>query len=129
MPTIQVSTRELLSAVAQLSPAELAAFAAEVMALRHQRLSPECDIAEPELLRLARLQLPEDVEQRYALLRARRRAETLTPEENAELLQLTTRTEHLNVVRLEALAALARLRKVTFPEIMNQLGIKAPPYE
>jgi hypothetical protein len=129
MPTIQVPTSELLRAVRQLSPAELEEFTAEVLALRHQRLSPGAEASEEQLLEAVREDLPEQARARYADLRARRRAGTLTPQEQAELLQITTEVEHRNVSRMQALAALARLRGVSLTQVMDQLGIKAPPYE
>jgi hypothetical protein len=86
-------------------------------------------LTEEELLEVINRAMAEVRQQRYAVLRARRRKEALTAEEQAEFLQLTTEAEHLNVTRLQALAALAQLRKVSLDEVMEQLGIQAPPYE
>jgi len=57
-----------------------------------------------------------------------RREERLTPEEHAELCELTHQIELANARRLEYLAELARLRGTGLREVMRQLGIQAPPY-
>jgi len=129
MPTIQVPTSELLRAVRQLSPAELESFAAEVLALRNEVLTPGPKATEGELLEIVHRLLPDGTKRRYEELKVRRRAETITPEELAELIEITTCLEHLNVVRLEALVALGKLRGLSLSQVMDQLGIKAPPYE
>lgn len=64
----------------------------------------------------------------YQDLVAKRRAETLTAGEHAELLALTEQIEMGNVHRLERLAELARLRGTTLRGIMQQLGIRRPSY-
>ncbi len=65
---------------------------------------------------------------RYNELVAKRRAETLTPDEQAALIALSDQIEDLNAHRVECLAELARLRQTSLSDLMQQLGIKAPPY-
>lgn len=48
---------------------------------------------------------------------------TVTAEEHAELLQLAEIAEQLTVERLQAVIALAKLRKVAPAEMMRQLGL------
>lgn len=48
---------------------------------------------------------------------------TVTAEEHAELLQLADLAEQLTVERLQAVLALAKLRKVAPAELMRQLGL------
>lgn len=66
-------------------------------------------------------------QQRFDELSARRRAFTLAPEENDELLRLIDESDALTARRLEALAELAQLRQVPLPTLMKQLGLNAPP--
>jgi hypothetical protein len=130
MPTIhlqaEVSRDALLEAVGQLSPPELDQFVAEVLKLRARRGPPRLGAAESELLSRINRDFPEGLRERYAELIARRRDESLTPEEHQELLRLTAEAERLEGDRLAALAELARLRGVPLRALMDDLGIQAP---
>lgn len=66
--------------------------------------------------------------ERYHKLLAKRRAEELSSAEQAELISMSDQIEAANVRRMEHLAELARLRSVPLTELMDQLGIKPPPY-
>lgn len=131
MPTIQlqaeVSRDALLEAVRQLSPPELDQFVAEVLRLRSRRGPSRLGATESELLARINQGFPEDLRGRYAELIARRRDESLTPEEHQELLRLTAETEGLEAERLAALAELARVRGVPLRTLMDDLGILMPP--
>ena len=54
--------------------------------------------------------------------------ESITDEEHAELLRLTDKAEQLQAVRLKAVIDLAKLRGVSFEEMMKQLGFKPRRY-
>jgi hypothetical protein len=127
MPVVQVEARlspaDLLHAAEQLEPEELDTFARSVVALRTARSAGVLPQGEAELLlRINEVPDPE-VARRYDHLIERRRAETLTPEEHAELLALTARMEALDGRRLEALAELAQKRGVTLRTLMQELGL------
>ena len=93
------------------------------------RLDARClPEAEAHLLRHINEGLSPEVWRRYTELIAKRRAETLTPDEHAALITLSDQIEELNARRIEFLAELARLRQTSLSEIMRQLGIKSPPY-
>lgn len=66
--------------------------------------------------------------ERYRLLIAKRRAATLTSDEQTELIQTSDRIELANAKRMEAAIALAKLRGQSLAEVMQDLGIEAPPY-
>jgi hypothetical protein len=68
--------------------------------------------------------LPSESWERYHRLIEKRRAETLTLEEQSELIQLSDRIEELNVERMAALAELARLRRKALPDLLHQLAIR-----
>jgi hypothetical protein len=70
--------------------------------------------------------VPPEVQARYDELIDKRRAESLTPEEYEELLRLTDHVETVGVKRIEALAALARLRGTSLKALMGELGIQMP---
>jgi len=81
---------------------------------------------EAQLLMKINRGVPFDLQRRYDELIEKRRAETLTPDEYAELLRLTAQMEQLNVERVESLCKLADLRKMSLTALMRELGIKAP---
>jgi hypothetical protein len=124
----QLPTDELLKAVGQLSQPELEQFVFQVIALRAQRKAPSLPRAESELLLKINQGASPDVQKRYGELIAKRRAETLTPDEYNELLRLTEQTEALEARRVEYLAELARLRNTTLAALMKDLGIRKPAY-
>jgi hypothetical protein len=61
---------------------------------------------------------------RYHLLVAKRQAETLTSDEQQELIALSDAIETANVQRIEYVAELARLRNTTVAAVMQALGLK-----
>jgi hypothetical protein len=132
MPIVQVearlSTDELLKAVGQLSKSELEQFASQIIALRAQRQAPSLPQTEAELLLKINQGVPPEVQKRYDELIAKRRAESLAPEEYDELLHLTDQTENLEARRMEYLTELAHLRHTSLAKLMENLGIRPPAY-
>ncbi|MCI0477437.1 MAG: hypothetical protein L0Y55_14420 [Anaerolineales bacterium] len=132
MPVVQVEaqvpTDELLKAVGRLSQPDLEQFVSQVITLRAQRQAPGLPRAESELLLKINEGVPPDLQARYNELIAKRQAEALTPDEYQELLRLTQQAEKMQARRVEYLAELARLRGVTLTALMEDLGIRTPPY-
>jgi hypothetical protein len=93
---------------------------------RDRGLPPHLPRAEAELLQRINEGLPEATWERYHALKEKRDAETLTEAEHAELIRLVNQVEGWNVRRLEAVAELAKLRGVRFPDLVKQLGLGAP---
>ena len=123
-----MSTKELLKAVSQLSKSDLDRFVQQTLEVRAQRSAPSLPQAEAELLQKVNQSILPEIQQRYETLITKRIAETLTPEEHAELLQLTDSIEHLEAQRMTYLTELARLRRTSLSELMEQLGIHPPGY-
>ena len=98
--------------------------------LRHAQNDGTPHLTEREfcLLQQINLGLPEETWQHYHELIAKRRAETLTPDEQATLIEISDQIEKLNVNRVKHLVELARLRKVSLSALMQQLGIEALSY-
>ncbi len=61
---------------------------------------------------------------RYHTLISKRRAETLTPDERQELITLSDQIETANAQRMTYLVELARLRKISLPTLIQELGLK-----
>ncbi|MBI3537470.1 MAG: STAS/SEC14 domain-containing protein [Chloroflexi bacterium] len=132
MPIVQVEaqlpTDELLKAVGKLSQSDLEQFVSQVIALRAKRQSPSLSHTESELLLKINQGVPAEIQKQYKGLIAKRRAETLTANEHAELLRLTKQVEKLEARRVESLAELARLRNTTLTALMKKLNIRKPRY-
>ena len=132
MPVVQVEaqlpTDELLRAAGQLNQPDLEQFVSQVIALRAKRQAPSLPRVESELLLKINAEVPSAIQTRYNELIAKRQAETLTPDEYKELLQLTQQVEKLEVRRVEYLAELARLRRTSLTALMEKLGIRPPAY-
>jgi hypothetical protein len=130
VPTINiqadVSVDMLVQAAEQWSKEELRQFTAQMLALSAKRMAPSITQEEAELLLHSNSRLPEDVQQCYDELIAKRDAATLSDEEYTELLRLTKQVEAFDVARIEALSKLACLRGVTLAELMHQLEITSP---
>ena len=129
MPSIQVDTEQLLQAAAQLPRFEFEKFLTKLHALRRQADVPHLSQRESELLRQINQSLPQPIQKRYEALRKRRRNSSLTAAEEREFLALTKQREQFDVERLQSLAELARLRDITLPALLQQLGIQTPEPE
>jgi len=78
---------------------------------------------ESKLLKKINASLSAIAWERYRLLLAKRDAEALNAQEQAELVALSDQIEAANVRRMKAVAELARLRETSVPALMESLGI------
>lgn len=124
----EVSTAQLLRAVEQLPPQELAVFVARLLALRAQHAEPHLSQEETALLLQVNAGLPAETQRRFDQLVTKRQEEIITPEELAESIRITEQIEHCDAQRLAALEALAQLRRMTLADLLDSLGITPPPY-
>jgi hypothetical protein len=129
MPTIQVEAEQLFDAALQLPPLELDQLVARLQTLRRKTKVPRLSQPESELLRRINQGVPAQLQQRSGALRRKRSRQKLTRKEQQELLSLSKQIEHLDLERLRHLAELAKLRDISLPDLMRQLGLKAPEPE
>lgn len=125
---VQLSSEELLKAVAQLSQPDLEQFVSQVLLLQAQRKVTPLLQAEAQLLLKINQSLPSDAQKYYDELITKRQAETITPDEYSELLHLSEQMEKLQAQRIEYLSELARLRRTSLTALMENLGIQMPIY-
>ncbi len=132
MPAIQIksvaSFEDIFRGVEQLSMPELEDFVGRILALRAKRKASVLSTSETELLQKINEGLLPIAQQRYNDLSAKRRQETLTPFEHQELLDLIAQIEQFDAKRVNCLAELAQLRRVSVRALMKQLGIRRPAY-
>ena len=86
------------------------------------------DSNKTELLLKINQGLPFDTQKRYDELVAKRKAETLAPDEHQELLGVIEQIEKSDAERIKHLADLARLRGTILTALMKDLGIHPPVY-
>lgn len=91
--------------------------------------APHLSRSEAELFQRINEGLPEETWQEYHALVAKRRAETLTPEQHRSLIELSDQIEMDYARRLESVLALARLRGNSLEKQMQALGIPQHSYE
>jgi len=127
MPTLKInaelSKEDLLKAAQQLNPRDLEQFTKEVLKLKAQQNAQSLPEAEAELLLKINQGLDLAVKKRYQALLEKRDTETLSHNEYMELLKLTDIVEDHQAKRLKYLAELAKLRKISLTELMEQLDI------
>lgn len=132
MTTIQVeahlSTEQLLHAIESLPADALQLVVRRLLELRAMRAAPHVSTDEAALLEIINQPLPSAIQHRYLMFVAKRRTETLTPAEHAELQALSDQLEQRDATRMAAFAALARARQMSVPELMDALGIQTPAY-
>jgi len=87
--------------------------------------APHLNHVESDLLQKINQGLPEHKWQRYNELIAKRRAETLTDEEQTELIEISDVIEQTNAERMARLAKLAQLRHAPLENTMHELGISS----
>ncbi|HEY9607636.1 MAG TPA: STAS/SEC14 domain-containing protein [Allocoleopsis sp.] len=84
--------------------------------------------AEANLLQKINLGLTPEMWENYHALIAKRRAETLTSQEQATLIEISDQIEQANARRIQYLIELASLRGTSLETLMQKLGIEAPAY-
>lgn len=67
--------------------------------------------------------IPIETWERYHFFRAKRQNETINASESAEYDAINQQIETANVKRLKLLIELAKIRKITLDELMQQLGL------
>ncbi len=116
---------QLLHAVEQMPTNEIDDFVARVMTVRENRVAPPLSAQELELFRAVRQALPPEFARRHRQLSEKLAAELLSEAEHAEFASLVDLEESLNVVRLQALTQLCKLRGLGFREMLQQLGMES----
>jgi hypothetical protein len=124
-----LSTEQILAAVEQLSLPEIESLFDGVKALRAKRKAPYLTTHEATLLALLNQRFSDAGRRRMRALRTKRADESLTPTEHQELILLTTQLEEWHARRMETLAELAKMRGVSLPVVMAQVGIRLPDYD
>ncbi|MGH7966295.1 MAG: hypothetical protein ACRERD_31470 [Candidatus Binatia bacterium] len=124
MPTVhvpaQLTVEHLITAVKQLSPAELCEFSAQLA--KWQEQNGEQADEEAALIQATRARLPAADARRLKRLIAKSERGTLTPKQIGEYRSLAQQAEQLTMTRVEALAELVRRRGKPARGVMREIG-------
>lgn len=120
MATVPESVENLLDAVKQLSPDELAQFT--TCLADWQESNGEDGPSESFLVRQTKLDLPMAEAERLRGLAAKSEQRALTDSELLEYRQLAERSERINATRVQALAELARRRSRPITQVKKEIG-------
>lgn len=114
---------EVADAVLHLSLSDLDRLSVSLLTRLPDRGTTTRQFQESVLLYAIHESLPDEQQERYATLIARRRTEKLTEAEYAELLELTQLAEAMDARRLELLNRLAALRKIPLRQLISELHL------
>lgn len=121
---LEVTTENLLNAVAQMPDGEFDRFIEEAKQLRTKRRTNKFSSLEVDLIHKINTIYSAEKRLRYNELYDKFKQEEITPKEHQELLKLSDEFEMLNAKRLEYLGELAKMRGRSLREIIKDLGIK-----
>lgn len=122
--SVEITTENLLNAVAQMPEREYEKFIQKANKLRKKNLTDKKSRKETDLLLKINTIFPTDKRERYNELYARFRENNLNETEHQELLQLNEEFEILNAKRIKYVGELAKLRHQTLEEVIADLQIK-----
>lgn len=108
---------------------DLNTFLREAVESRLRQYDPARPLTEAELLTRINRGFPEAFWDRYRQLVAKRRAETMTPQEQQEAIGMSDQLEALRVERLRYLTMLAEIRHTTINALELEMGLHPAPVE
>lgn len=117
----EITTENLLQAVVNLPKNEFERFFSDARKLKRRE--------ERLLAKLPTFDLSEAERKIYRQLWRKFRAENISDEEHKQLTDLIDKLEGLNVERLQCLVEIAKIRRKSLREVMEELGIKPKSYE
>lgn len=121
---LEITTENLLSAVAQMPEREYERFIQKANKLRKQHLTNRKSRKESDLILKINTIFPTDKRERYNELYAKFRESNLNETEHQELLNLNEEFEILNAKRIKYVGELAKLRHQTLEDVIADLQIK-----
>jgi hypothetical protein len=124
---LQITTENLLGVIVKMPDSEFNKFIEKVNKLRQKSAKLNWTKSEIELIKKVNESILSANEQiLFDKLVKKRRAEKITENELKTLIDLTEKSETLNVVRIKTLIKLAKLKNLSLDEIMDKLQIKSP---
>lgn len=127
---------KIRKATEQMDAEEFDKITDRILQIRAERLGPrtperEIEILAREVELLEQIQRKPDarIRKRYNSLKARRKRGLLNPDELQEMKDLYNQLEIQHSYRIGAVLELAEIRNKSLEEMMDELGLRTPPYE
>ncbi len=117
---LEVTTENLLNAVAQMPESEFNRFVEKAREIR-TRQKP---LAENDLIHKLNTIYPPEKRQRFNHLNEKFQQENLTPKEHKELLKLSNEFEILNAKKMEYLGEIAKMRGQSLRKVVKEFEVK-----
>lgn len=121
---LQVGIEDLVQGISRLNTAELTSFFEHLNRVIGGQKSPTPLGEEAILLKQIKAIIPASVIRRLKELQTKRYDNTLSEKEQEEMLLITDFIEEKSAERVVLLAALAKIRQVTLPDLMKQINLK-----
>ncbi len=118
-PEVESKVRE----VARAEGMDVSALVRETMEARLRQYDPARSLTEADLLARINKGFSEAFWNRYRQLITKRRAETMTPQEQQEAIGMSDQLEAWRVERLQYLIKLAEIRHTSVDALMQELGL------
>lgn len=125
---LKIDLKIILEAITQLDTSSLHGFTNEVIKIFLGRIPNQEQEKEWSLIYQIYTLVPPNVQARYDELTPKLENSTLTDDERQEFLALNEQMEFYSAERLQLLMDLAKVRKVSVQEVMQQLGLQKPAY-
>ncbi len=122
---LEVTTENLLNAVAQMPEGEFNRFVEQAKQLRINRKESKLSSQEVDLIHKINTIYSAEKRRRYNELYEKFKQEKLTAKEHQELMKLSNEFELLNAKRLEYLGELAEIRGQSLKAVIKDLGMKS----
>ena len=122
---LEVTTENLLNAVAQMPEGEFNRFVEQAKQLRTNRKEGKFSSREVDLIHKINTIYSAEKRCRYNELYEKFKQEKLTAKEHQELMKLSNEFELLNAKRLEYLGELAEMRGQSLKAVIKDLGMKS----
>lgn len=119
-----ITIKELVKGAEALETSVLEEYIQKILQIRAQRVAPNLNSKETELLKKINIGLSKDKQDRKFILWKKREAEILTSEEYQELMSIIDEAEALNTNRVMYIGKLAQLRGITPIQLIDNLGLR-----
>ena len=121
---LQVGIDDLVQGISRLNTAELTTFFEHLNRVIGGQKSPSPLGEETVLLKQIKAIIPASVIRRFKELQTKRNNNTLSEKEQEEMLLITDFIEEKSAERVALLAALAKIRHVSLPDLVKQINLK-----
>ena len=121
---LQVGIEDLVQGISRLNTDELTSFFEHLNRVIGGQKSPTPLGEEAILLKQIKAIIPASVIRRLKELQTKRYDNTLSEKEQEEMLLITDFIEEKSAERVVLLAALAKIRQVSLPDLMKQINLK-----